>query len=39
MTSVWIECGVDELSVAPGLIPWLKARLRNELSTSGKVNT
>jgi phosphoenolpyruvate-protein kinase (PTS system EI component) len=36
LTSFWIECGVDELSVSPGLIPWLKARLRNAPSTSGK---
>jgi phosphoenolpyruvate-protein kinase (PTS system EI component) len=36
LTSFWIDCGVDELSVSPGLIPWLKARLRNAPSTSGK---
>jgi phosphoenolpyruvate-protein kinase (PTS system EI component) len=36
LTSFWIECGVDELSVSPGLVPWLKARLRNALSTSAK---
>jgi phosphoenolpyruvate-protein kinase (PTS system EI component) len=29
MTSLWIESGVDELSVSPGLVPWLKSRLRN----------
>jgi phosphotransferase system enzyme I (PtsI) len=28
MTEFWLACGVDELSVAPGLVPWVKQRLR-----------
>ncbi|MGH7756069.1 MAG: putative PEP-binding protein [Vulcanimicrobiaceae bacterium] len=28
LSSFWLEAGVDELSVTPGLIPWLKDRLR-----------
>ena len=29
LTPFWLACGVDELSVAPGLVPWLKGRLRD----------
>jgi phosphoenolpyruvate-protein kinase (PTS system EI component) len=36
MTEFWLDCGVDELSVSPGLVPWLKGRLRNARSASGK---
>jgi phosphoenolpyruvate-protein kinase (PTS system EI component) len=28
LTALWLDAGVDKLSVAPGLVPWLKARLR-----------
>ena len=28
LSEFWIACGVDELSVAPGLVPWVKQRLR-----------
>lgn len=36
MTSFWLACGVDELSVAPALVPWLKARLRTALTIPAK---
>jgi phosphoenolpyruvate-protein kinase (PTS system EI component) len=28
LSTFWLEAGVDKLSVAPGLVPWLKTRLR-----------
>lgn len=36
LTGFWIDAGVDELSVAPGLVPWLKAQLRTGRSNSQK---
>ena len=32
-TDLWVRSGVDALSVAPGLIPWLKRRLREGSTT------
>lgn len=32
-TDLWLRSGVDTLSVAPGLIPWLKRRLRERNTT------
>jgi phosphoenolpyruvate-protein kinase (PTS system EI component) len=29
LATLWIESGVDSLSVAPGLVPWLKSELRS----------
>ena len=28
LSAFWLACGVDELSVAPSLVPWVKERLR-----------
>jgi phosphoenolpyruvate-protein kinase (PTS system EI component) len=30
LTQWWLDCNVDSLSVTPGLVPWLKARIRGE---------
>jgi|GEM_PF-7134230 len=32
-TDLWLHSGVDGLSVAPGLVPWLKRRLRERKTT------
>jgi phosphoenolpyruvate-protein kinase (PTS system EI component) len=32
LTGFWVDAGVDKLSVAPGLVPWLKAQLRTSNS-------
>lgn len=36
LTAFWLEAGVDELSVTPGLVPWLKARLRQARAEGGR---
>ncbi len=33
LTDLWVDAGVDKLSVAPGLVPWLKANLRTGLNS------
>lgn len=33
LTRFWVQTGADELSLAPGLIPWIKQRLREVETT------
>jgi phosphotransferase system enzyme I (PtsI) len=32
LAELWIDSGVDSLSIAPGLVPWLKSELRSQIA-------